>query len=54
MLALDDRLAGAHGLTEKANSFPAREVLLEHAAGARQGARVAEVVGRARGSRPAP
>ena len=45
VLELDDRLAGAHGLTEKANSFAAREVLLEHAAGARQGARVAEVVG---------
>ena len=40
---LDDRLAGAHGLTEKANAFAARDVLREHAASARQGARVRDI-----------
>jgi AAA domain len=44
-----DRLAGPGGLTEKANTFAARDVLREYAAAAAQGARVDEV--RARGAR---
>jgi len=42
---LGDRLAGAHGLTEKSNVFDEREVLREHAANAKQGARVRDVRG---------
>ncbi|MEY2513134.1 MAG: hypothetical protein QOJ89_492 [bacterium] len=40
---LGDRLAGAHGRTERVNAFAAREVLREYAAAAGQGARVDEV-----------
>ena len=42
-------LAGPEGLTEKANTFAARDVLREYAAAAAQGARVRDV--RARGAR---
>jgi conjugative relaxase-like TrwC/TraI family protein len=42
-LALGDRLAGAGGLTERANTFSSREVLREFAAAAVQGATVEEV-----------
>src|SRR4051812_39041848 len=41
--AVGDRLAGARGLTEKANTFAERDVLREYAGAAAQGARVAEV-----------
>jgi hypothetical protein len=44
-----DRLGGPGGLTEKANTFAARDVLREYAAAAAQGARLDEV--RARGAR---
>jgi conjugative relaxase-like TrwC/TraI family protein len=47
--AVGDRLAGGEGLTEKANTFLARDVLREYAAAAWQGARVADV--RAQGER---
>ena len=42
-LALGDRLAGPHGLTERANSFDERVVLQEFAAAAGQGATVEEI-----------
>ena len=42
-LALGDRLAGPHGLTERANSFDERVVLQEFAAAAGQGATVDEI-----------
>ena len=42
-LALGDRLAGPHGLTERANSFDKRVVLQEFAAAAGQGATVEEI-----------
>jgi len=42
-LALADRLAGPHGLTERANSFDERVVLQEFAAAAGQGATVEEI-----------
>ena len=42
-LALGDRLAGPHGLTERANSFDERIVLQEFAAAAGQGATVDEI-----------
>jgi ATP-dependent exoDNAse (exonuclease V) alpha subunit len=41
--ALGDRLAGPHGLTDRANTFDERSVLQEFAAAAGQGASVAEV-----------
>jgi conjugative relaxase-like TrwC/TraI family protein len=41
--AVGDQLAGEQGLTEKANTFMARDVLREYAAAAEQGARVADV-----------
>ena len=41
--ALGDRLAGPHGLTERANSFDERVVLQEFAAAAGQGATVEEI-----------
>ena len=47
--AVGDVLAGPEGLTEKANTFAARDVLREYAAAAAQGARVGDV--RARGAR---
>jgi conjugative relaxase-like TrwC/TraI family protein len=47
--AVGDRLAGGEGLTEKTNTFLARDVLREYAAAAGQGARVADV--RAQGER---
>lgn len=47
--ALGDALAGADGLTEKANTFEARDVLREYAGAADQGARVEQV--RAQGER---
>jgi hypothetical protein len=47
--AVGDLLAGGEGLTEKANTFLARDVLREYAAAAEQGARVADV--RAQGER---
>jgi conjugative relaxase-like TrwC/TraI family protein len=40
---LGDALAGPHGLTERANAFDERDVLLQFAAAASQGASVAEV-----------
>jgi conjugative relaxase-like TrwC/TraI family protein len=43
--AVGDRLAGEHGLTEKANTFAARDVLREYAGAAEQGAKVADVRG---------
>ena len=46
-LALGDRLAGPHGLTERANSFDGRVVLRELAAAAGQGATVEEIRGQA-------
>jgi len=45
--ALADRLAGAGGLTDKANAFDERDVLREFAAAATQGARVGDVRQRA-------
>jgi conjugative relaxase-like TrwC/TraI family protein len=42
-LVLGDRLAGSHGLTERANSFDERVVLQEFAAAAGQGAAVEEI-----------
>jgi conjugative relaxase-like TrwC/TraI family protein len=42
-LASGDRLAGPHGLTERANSFDERAVLQEFAAAAGQGATVEEI-----------
>jgi conjugative relaxase-like TrwC/TraI family protein len=42
-LTLGDRLAGPHGLTERANSFDERVVLQEFAAAAGQGASVDEI-----------
>jgi conjugative relaxase-like TrwC/TraI family protein len=42
-VALGDRLAGPHGLTERANSFDERTVLQEFAAAAGQGATVDEI-----------
>jgi len=42
-LALGERLAGPHGLTERANSFDERVVLQEFAAAAGQGASVEEI-----------
>jgi conjugative relaxase-like TrwC/TraI family protein len=42
-VALGDRLAGPHGLTERANSFDERVVLQEFAAAAGQGATVDEI-----------
>jgi conjugative relaxase-like TrwC/TraI family protein len=47
--AVGDALAGAHGLTEKANTFEGRDVLREYAGAAGQGARVEQV--RAQGGR---
>ena len=47
--AVGDVLAGPDGLTEKANTFAARDVLREYAAAAAQGARVRR---RARPGRP--
>lgn len=44
--ALAERLAGEHGLTERANTFDDRAVLQEFAQAADQGARVPEVRGR--------
>jgi conjugative relaxase-like TrwC/TraI family protein len=46
-LVLGDRLAGPHGLTERANSFDERVVLQEFAAAAGQGAMVDEIRARA-------
>ena len=46
-LVLGDRLAGPHGLTERANSFDERVVLQEFAAAAGQGATVEEIRARA-------
>ena len=46
-VALGDRLAGPHGLTERANSFDERVVLQEFAAAAGQGATVEEIRGQA-------
>jgi conjugative relaxase-like TrwC/TraI family protein len=46
-LALGDRLAGPHGLTERANSFDERVVLQEFAAAAGQGATVEDIRGQA-------
>ena len=45
--ALGDRLAGPHGLTERANSFDERVVLQEFAAAAGQGATVEDIRGQA-------
>ena len=46
-LTLGDRLAGPHGLTERANSFDERVVLQEFAAAAGQGASVEDLRGQA-------
>jgi len=46
---LADRLAGADGLTDKANAFDERDALREFAAAAGQGARVSDVRQRATG-----
>ena len=53
-LALGDRLAGPHGLTERANSFDERVVLQEFAAAAGQGATVVRSGRRRIGSPGAP
>ena len=46
-VAFGDRLAGPHGLTERANSFDERAVLQEFAAAAGQGATAEEIRGQA-------